>query len=102
MKIWTDRRGRVRSRGRGDLGKQLDDLNAIITYAQGYALEMEKVAAHALNTDPRLVDENAQLRWRLEARDRTLTAAEKQLKGRMGEHDGTNEKTGQRGNVGTG
>jgi hypothetical protein len=92
----------VRAKGRGDLGKQLDDLNAIITYAQSHALEMEKVTAHALNTDPRLVEENAQLRWRIEARDRTLTAADRQLKGRMAEHDGGNEKTGQRSNVGTG
>jgi predicted nucleic acid-binding Zn-ribbon protein len=93
----------VRSKGKGDFRRQLDDLNAIITYAQDLALEMEKTAAHALNTDPRLTEENARLREQINIRDRTIAAADRQLKGRMGEHhDGGNEKAGQRGNVGAG
>ncbi len=85
MKIWTDRKGRARGRGRGDIDRQLRELNAIITYAQIHAEKMREAAARALNTDPRLVEENAVLRRQVQARDRTIETADRQLKRREGQ-----------------
>lgn len=81
MKIWTDRKGSAHAKGRGDIDRQLQQLESIIVYAQIHAEKMRVTAGLALNTDPKQAEEIAILRAKNQELTKTLAAAERQLKG---------------------
>ena len=51
MRIWTDRKGRVHSAGRGDMKRQIEEIDKIVTYLYYRQTEMselcEKIAESA-------------------------------------------------------
>lgn len=53
MKVFTDKNGKVHMQGKGDVRKQLKEMESIINYLQDYANGMYKVAGLAL--EPNIV-----------------------------------------------
>lgn len=83
MKIWTDRKGRVHAKGSGDLLRQMQELDALITYCKKLASSMQTKAARITGIDPDILMANEELRKQLAAQARTITLYDEDMKKRV-------------------
>lgn len=83
MKIWTDRKGKVHAKGNGDLLRQMEELNALISYCKRLAASMQTKAARIAGTDPEILLANEELRKQLAAQARTIALYDEDMKKRM-------------------
>ena len=83
MKIWTDRKGRVHAKGCGDLLRQMQELDALITYCKKLASSMQTKAARITGIDPDILMANEELRKQLAAQARTITLYDEDMKKRV-------------------
>jgi hypothetical protein len=80
MKIWTDKNGRVRCKGKGSAISQLREIDAIADYLRKYSCEMRNVSAKVLNTDSELLEAANMAVRRNEIMRSTLETADRQLR----------------------
>lgn len=80
MKIWTDRNGKVHSKGSGDVRKQMSEVDAIINYLQNYAQNCRNVSNKVMCFDTTLCNENEELRRQLKVACNTIDAADKAMR----------------------
>lgn len=83
MKIWTDRKGRVHAKGSGDLLRQMQELDSLITYCKKLASSMQTKAARITGIDPDILMANEELRKQLAAQARTITLYDEDMKKRV-------------------
>ena len=83
MKIWTDRKGRVHAKGSGDLLRQMQELDSLITYCKKLASSMQTKAARITGIDPDILMANEELRKQLAAQARTITLYDEDMKKRL-------------------
>ena len=83
MKIWTDRKGRVHAKGSGDLLRQMQELDSLITYCKKLASSMQTKAARITGIDPDILMANEELRKQLAAQARTITLYDEDIKKRV-------------------
>lgn len=84
LKITIDKNLRITQTGRGTLKQQMKELEALRRFMQERAVEMAELAGSILNTDQKILDDNAVLRRQIAQRDKTLNAATEQLKRQKG------------------
>jgi len=84
LKITIDKNLRITQTGRGTLKQQMKELEALRRFMQERAVEMAELAGDILNTDQKILDDNAVLRRQIAQRDKTLNAATEQLKRQKG------------------
>ena len=84
LKITIDKNLRITQTGRGTLKQQIKELEALRRFMQERAVEMAELAGDILNTDQKILDDNAVLRRQIAQRDKTLNAATEQLKRQKG------------------
>lgn len=80
MKIWTDRRGKAHAKGNGDLLKQMEELNTLITYCKKLASSMQIKAARITGIDPEILMANEELRKQLAMQARTISLYDEDMK----------------------
>lgn len=80
MKIWTDRNGKVHSKGSGDVRKQMSEVDSIINYLQNYAQNCRNVSNKVMCFDTTLCNENEELRRQLKVACNTIDAADKAMR----------------------
>ena len=80
MKLWTDRNGKVHSKGSGDVRKQMSEVDAIINYLQNYAQNCRSVSNKVICFDNTLCNENEELRRQLKVACNTIDAADKAMR----------------------
>ena len=80
MKLWTDKNGKVHSRGSGDVRKQMAEVDAIINYLQNYAQNCRNVSNKVMCFDNTLRNENEELRRQLKVACNTIDAADKAMR----------------------
>lgn len=83
MKIWTDRKGRVHAKGSGDLLRQMQELDSLITYCKKLASSMQTKAARITGVDPDILMANEELRKQIAAQARTITLYDEDMKKRV-------------------
>lgn len=83
MKIWTDRKGRVHAKGRGDLMQQMQELDAITSYSKKLSASMLAKAARISGADPDILMANEELRKQLAAQARTISLYDEDMKKRL-------------------
>jgi hypothetical protein len=84
LKITIDKNLRITQTGRGTLKQQMKELEALRRFMQERAVEMAELAGDILNTDQKILDDNAVLRRQIAQRDKALNAATEQLKRQKG------------------
>ena len=84
LKITIDKNLRITQTGRGTIKQQMKELEALRRFMQDRAVEMAELAGDILNTDQKILDDNAVLRRQIAQRDKTLNAATEQLKRQKG------------------
>jgi len=80
MKIWTDRKGKAHAKGNGDLLKQMEELNTLITYCKKLAVSMQYKAARIAGADPEILMANEELRKQLAMQARTIALYDEDMK----------------------